>query len=660
VEPVAGGADVRAPSTGTPSAGTLSDSETRLSGDLEEVLLDEVRSRLGRWQIRYAGRPQVERERLMMLALEREQIVAVAYREEAVAGRVAELDVDDNVRALVRQTLVWVWKDEQLHAEYLRGELLASGRLASHALVYARQLQGTLSGWTSSTANHRDPHTAPFRSGAAGLLVAFAGVTRQAPPALLRELHFQSFRRYCELNVGLEGSAALAYRRYVQLARSDEERLTIEQIRDDEERHVLAFRVLATAFGDDGRLALGASFEQMRTDLEAISPWFVPAALRPVTAGAALRPVTAGAALRGSFGSGARVVVRSAASDDQRAAVLTECLDRAGLPELAAGAQSAVIRASFMLGYDRRDCSNVNDPALLDALARYLRDHGVSDVAVLEAPTVYGNTFANRSVAAVAEYFGFCSSSYRLVDISEDLRPFRFERGFVQRTISGTWVDADVRIVIPKLRTDPTEFAHLCLSTLEGSTGAIDDTFYAGRRVDFRSATMMLLDVAPPDFAVVDAWSPVADGPFGVMGCARPVDVRHIYAGADVLAVDETVLADMGVQDPRRAPILRQAYHWFGLAPSHPEVDGKRPALGTELRGAHASAVLRVLGMASYPIYMYLSDAGNRFVPAMDTVAFPERCPPTAITRVARWATQRAFGLHAASGRAHSNVGTRV
>ena len=30
---------------------------------------------------------------------------------------------------------------------------------------------------------------------------------------------------------------------------------------------------------------------------------------------------------------------------------------------------------------------------------------------------------------------------------------------------------------MPKLRTDPTEFAHLSLSTLEGSTGAIDESF---------------------------------------------------------------------------------------------------------------------------------------------------------------------------------------
>ena len=44
-----------------------------------------------------------------------------------------------------------------------------------------------------------------------------------------------------------------------------------------------------------------------------------------------------------------------------------------------------------------------------------------------------------------------------------------YERGFVQQAVSGTWLDADLRIVMPKLRTDPTEFAHLGLSTLEGA-----------------------------------------------------------------------------------------------------------------------------------------------------------------------------------------------
>ena len=59
--------------------------------DLETALLDEVRQVLDRLRVKYAGRPDLEREQLWLLALEREQIVAVAYREDAVAGRVAAL-----------------------------------------------------------------------------------------------------------------------------------------------------------------------------------------------------------------------------------------------------------------------------------------------------------------------------------------------------------------------------------------------------------------------------------------------------------------------------------------------------------------------------------------------------------------------------------------
>ena len=55
--------------------------------------------------------------------------MAVAYREEAVAGRVAALDVGEDARASIRQTLVWIWKDEELHAEYIRGSLLRAGGL---------------------------------------------------------------------------------------------------------------------------------------------------------------------------------------------------------------------------------------------------------------------------------------------------------------------------------------------------------------------------------------------------------------------------------------------------------------------------------------------------------------------------------------------------
>jgi hypothetical protein len=51
-----------------------------------------------------------------------------------------------------------------------------------------------------------------------------------------------------------------------------------------------------------------------------------------------------------------------------------------------------------MLGYHRRDRSNVVDPRVVEEIARYCRDHGATDVAVLEAPTVYDRFFAHRSV----------------------------------------------------------------------------------------------------------------------------------------------------------------------------------------------------------------------------------------------------------------------
>lgn len=161
-------------------------------------MVADVEELLARWRREYAGRPDVEAAHLWLLALEREQIVAVAYREESVAGRIDGLAISDEVRSVVRQTLVWIWKDEELHAEYLRGILLRRGGVAASAVVYGRQLQGALSGWVTATEHHRDPHTAPLRTGAASALVAVAGLTGRIPRALQRELHFQTFRRYCE------------------------------------------------------------------------------------------------------------------------------------------------------------------------------------------------------------------------------------------------------------------------------------------------------------------------------------------------------------------------------------------------------------------------------------------------------------------------------
>jgi uncharacterized protein (DUF362 family) len=632
-----------------PGGHPRSDHPAPSATELERALLTDVRRLQDQWSVEFSDRPHLERQRLLMLALEREQIVAVAYREEAVAGRVAALDIGDDARDLVRQTLIWTWKDEQLHAEYLRGELLRTPGLISKTVVYGRQLQGALSGWTTAASNLRDSRTTPFRAGAASLLVAVAGFTGQIPPVLRRELRYQTFHRYCQLNVALEASAELAYRRLVELSEDPVERRTIDRIREDEARHTEAFRVLADALTDDDLLVDPASVSDLIARMAEISMWFVPSRLRPSALSSASQPdlVSNSAQRSRTFATRRAVAVGTGGQSRDKAAVLEDCLNRAGLADLASKSSSAAIRASFMLGYDRRDRSNVNDPEMVDLLARYLRRRGVSDVAVLEAPTVYGNDYAHRSVAEVASYFGFEAPSYRIVDISQDLRPFTYERGFVQHAISGSWLDADLRIVMPKLRTAPTDFVHLSLCTLEGSTGRIDETVYVGRQVDYRSATMMLLDVAPPDFSVIDGWAPVAHGPFGVMGCHRPSGIRLVYAGADALSVDEAVLGDLGIADTRRSPIIRLTYHWFGFEPATVVVDGRRPDLRHALRGAHASRPVRALGLLSDPVYAYMSKGGQLFVPALDTSTFPPLRPIGPALRAVQWASQRAFGIRA-------------
>jgi hypothetical protein len=70
-------------------------------------LVQEIYDVLERWADRLAGRPDVERRRLLLLALEREQVVTVAYREDVMAARLAQLDLDPGLRRLLHHSLVW-------------------------------------------------------------------------------------------------------------------------------------------------------------------------------------------------------------------------------------------------------------------------------------------------------------------------------------------------------------------------------------------------------------------------------------------------------------------------------------------------------------------------------------------------------------------------
>lgn len=589
----------------------------------DHPLIAETAAMLAAWS---RMPPARERSRLMLLALEREQIAAIAYDDAFIVERVARLRADPVVRDLVRHALIWAWKDEELHTLYVRGRLLAA---KGHRLrIHARQAQGLASGWVAATRHHRTPARAAARWAIASAATLAARLTGQVPAALRDELEYQDFGRYCRLNIALERSAELCYERLVELARDATERAQFDRIRADEARHREVFAVLAGAFAEDETPVVTAG--ELAGRLAAVSPWFLPAAHRPGRA-------------RGSIATGGDVHV---AEGGDLAARLTRILDESGLGErVRAGGGKVAVRTAFTLGYSARDRSNTVSPEIVALLAAYLRANGASDVAVLEAPSIYERYYANRSVAEVAERLGFTDPGYRVVDVSGDQVETRFDRGVSQSTVSRAWRDADVRVVLSKLRTDPRQGGHLSLNTLVGTGERTDRTTYTNRELDHENAIMMILDAHPPDFAVVDAWGPVATGAFGVMACDKPVRLERLYAGPDPVAVDWRVLTDMGVPDPGAMPIIRRALAWFGRDGRPGAVHGDTGPITADLRLPHGTWTRRLFAKASYPIYLHLSRHGERFTPEMDEEAFPPLRRASASTRAIRWVTRRVFGL---------------
>ena len=75
---------------------------------------------------------------------------------------------------------------------------------------------------------------------------------------------------------------------------------------------------------------------------------------------------------------------------------------------------------------------------------------------------------------------------------------------------------------------------------------------------------MMLLDACPPHFAILEAWSEVADGLRRCDGMPEAQGPLRFYAAIDGLAADIVAARHMGMRDPRESRLLRAAHHWFG------------------------------------------------------------------------------------------------
>jgi uncharacterized protein (DUF362 family) len=609
-------------------------------------VFDEAERELEGLLTRYAHRPRAALVQLLLLALEREEIVSMAYRQAQIAARLRHMPLPDDVRGLIEHAVIWVWKDEEMHAVYARGALMRLGSVWLRLRALAQQAGGCLAGWATAVLHHGGWRRAPLARLLAHLVTLAGRLAGKVPRALGRQLRYVSFRDFCLLNADLERASWMAWDRLALLA--EQQRLLPEMIGDfhrvaaDELRHLRVFEAIAAHLTPDDRLAPGADATALAERVAAVGPHFLPHGLRGLAAED--QPVGSGGtvwSLTGAAGEDPHTAFRRVLVEADLAGRLAR---RARALGKTAADLRVIVKTCFMLGYHRKDPSPLTDPALVRDLVAFLKEQRCGPIAVAESRNLYDDFFHHRTVREVATYFGLEANGFRLVDLSEEQEPHAYGRGMSQATVARSWRDADYRITFGKVRSHPVEVALLSLANLEGVGGRSDQFLFAERQADRSTAVAMILDEFPPHFALLDCWANVPDGLVGMMGCVRPKQPRRFYAGADGLAVDVVAGRHLGMGRPDHSPLLAAAAHWFGGWPEGVEVGGDDRPL-RDWRGPYDNGWYALLSLLALPVYVWGSGRGSLFVPEMDEAAFPPVGPPGAACRGVRTLVRWLLGL---------------
>ncbi|MCB9595431.1 MAG: alpha/beta fold hydrolase [Sandaracinaceae bacterium] len=590
-----------------------------------EAIVREFEAQLAELAARHAGRPEAELDALWVIGVEREAIVTVAYRGSVIEARLAKMPLDDATRAAVARAIRWAWRDETVHTLWVRGALLRREPLL-RARALAAQVEGVVGGWVSSRQNHLEWTEAPVSRLVAEALELAGVASGRVPEAVRGALHWNTFSDFCRFNVAAETTASMAWRRMTELARSIEgheaDAAGFAHMAEDELRHARIFTILADAFDAEDRAIV--ELDALTASLAAVGQRFVA------------RPDAAGTAWRNPLGKGGRVIVRE---DDDPAAAVQAALDATGLADELARHEAPVVavKTTFMLVTDARDPSPAVSVPVTRAVLAWLEARGAT-ARLIDARNHYDAFHANRSVREVAAYLGL--GDVDVVDAQEDAAPHAYARGMDLSTMSATWRDADVRVLLGKLRGHPTSNALLSLEAAEGLGDRIDEHLFAQRRTERETIALMGLDAFPPHVALLDATDHVPDGLMGVLGGgAATLRPRRVYASTDAVALDAVACRHIGADPTDEVMLVSHAFDWFGDPRDATEVDGPdTPIDGFRL----PSASLRTAALATVadPVYRYASARGALFLPPFDEAAFPPLAPATGVMRAARSITR--------------------
>jgi len=577
---------------------------------VEEFLLG-----LRQLQNRFASNPKAEIHELLHMALEREEIVSVAYRDVVLNSALDELELDSERKNLCRSALNWIWKDEQMHTTFVRGAI--ARETPERMPIVMTQGAGSVGGWASSILHHTTYRTAPISRVMANGILAIGSLAGKVPEGVRSRFLNPTFGNFCDFNIDAELTAELCWSRIVELAQKLAfTPCVIEDFRRiaaDERKHRAIFSIL--------REVPGVSSDELASRIRQVGEYFLPEIHRK----------------RQEPAEESRVYcVKGVPSDERKIEAFHSVLKASGLEDRLKRASrssssqqqpfTVAVKAPFMMTYDRSDTSPAVDFAVLREFLAFLHNNGADQVQLIERGNIYERFVGHRSVAEVAAYIGLDRLGVKIVDAGLDQVPHTYSRGLGLSTISQAWRDAGFRISFGKLRSHSTDRVLLTLANMEGLALRWDDSLFFERSLDFAAAQATMATEFPADFALLDAYMRTPDGMVGVMGSPRATSIGRFYASGDPLALDEAVLNHLRISVDS-CPHIREAKYWRGERQKPLEVNGDDSSIDG-WRWPHSNDFCGLLSFLAVSFYEF-TGRGQLFLPRFDHEAFPLVQKPT-------------------------------
>jgi hypothetical protein len=167
-------------------------------------IIEEYKQELALVHRAHAGDTEGEVRALFLVALEREQLVTIAYSGETLHGRIDALPVDAPTKVLLHHAMHWAARDEDMHTTYVRGVLFRRGLRGLAVKAVLQQAGGLIAGWSSAISQHVTFSSAPISRTLAGAVSLMGLLAGKVPKTARDSLQHQSFRGFAKFNAEAE------------------------------------------------------------------------------------------------------------------------------------------------------------------------------------------------------------------------------------------------------------------------------------------------------------------------------------------------------------------------------------------------------------------------------------------------------------------------